>query len=136
MAKKNKTVETGASVGKFLDTIEPEQKRDDCREIATMMAEISKQPAKMWGPSIIGFGTHHYEYESGHSGDICRIGFAPRKANIALYIYGIIGEHDALLKKMGKVKTGKGCIYINKLSDIDTKILKQLMTISLKRTNS
>lgn len=132
MAKKNKTVETGASVEKFLDTIEPEQKRDDCREIARMMAEVSNEPAKMWGPSIIGFGTHHYEYESGHSGDICRIGFAPRKTNIVLYVYGIIGEHDTLLKKMGKVKTSKGCIYINKLSDIDTKILKQVLIISLK----
>lgn len=132
MATKNKTVETDASVGKFLDAIEPEQKRDDCHTIAKMMADVSKQPAKMWGTSIVGFGTYHYEYESGRKGEICAIGFAPRKSNIVLYLNGIVDNHAADLKKMGKVKTGKGCIYINKLSEIDTTILKQLMVKSLK----
>lgn len=131
MAKQNKTVETNLSVEKFIDAVEPEQKRDDCREIIKMMREVSKEEAKMWGTSIVGFGSHHYKYESGHSGDICKIGFAPRKANIVLYMNGIVENHDAELKEMGKVKTGKGCIYINKLSEIDTKILKQLMIKSL-----
>lgn len=131
MAKKNKTVETQAGVEEFLDAIEPEQKRDDCRAIAKMMAEVSREPARMWGSSIVGFGTYHYEYESGRTGDICRMGFAPRKANIVLYLNGIVRNHDAELRKMGKVKTGKGCIYINKLNEIDTTILKQLMKKSL-----
>lgn len=131
MAKKNKTVETQAGVEEFLDAIEPEQKRDDCRAIAKMMAEVSSEPARMWGSSIVGFGTYHYEYESGRTGDICRMGFAPRKANIVLYLNGIVRNHDAELRKMGKVKTGKGCIYINKLNEIDTTILKQLMKKSL-----
>jgi len=132
VAKKNKTVETGSSVEKFLDAIEPEEKRDDCRAIVKMMSDASKEPAKMWGSGIIGFGSYHYEYESGHSGDMCRIGFAPRKANIALYMFNIIGKHDAELKKMGKVKTSKYCVYINSLRDIDTRILNKLITISLK----
>jgi hypothetical protein len=131
MSKKNKTVETNNSVGKFLDTVEPEQKRDDCREISKMMSDVSKEPAKMWGSAIIGFGSYHYEYESGHSGDMCLIGFSPRKANIVLYMKGIVGKYDAELKKMGKVKAKGGCIYINKLSEIDVKILKQLMVKSL-----
>jgi len=132
MAKKNKTVETEASVEKFLDGVEPEQKRDDCRAIAKMMADVSKEKAKMWGTSIIGFGNYHYEYESGRTGDICAIGFAPRKSNIVLYMNGVVENHGDDLKKMGKVKTGKGCVYINKLSEIDTKILKDLMKKSLK----
>jgi hypothetical protein len=131
MAKQNKTKETSANVDKFLDGVKPEQKRDDCRAIAKMMEEVSGQPAKMWGTSIVGFGTRHYEYESGRTGDICIIGFAPRKSNIAMYMGGIVGYHDAELKKMGKVKTGKGCIYLTKLDEIDTKVLKQLMKKSL-----
>lgn len=131
MAKyKLKTTETNLSVEKFLDTVEPEQKRDDCREIMKMMADVTKEPAKMWGPSIIGFGSFHYEYASGHSGDMCRIGFAPRKGNIVLYI-GEPAKFKADLKKLGKVKTGKACVYINKLSEIDTTVLKELMRKSL-----
>lgn len=131
MPRQNKTVETNASVDKFLDKIIPEQKRDDCREIVRMMADVSKEPPKMWGSGIIGFGSYHYEYASGHSGDMCRIGFAPRKTNIALYMFGIVEKHSADLRKMGKVKTSKYCVYINKLSEIDTTILKQLMRKSL-----
>jgi hypothetical protein len=131
MAKQNQTVPTKVSVDKFLDKVEPEEKRDDCRAIVKMMEEVSGEPATMWGPAIIGFGKRHYVYESGREGDTCLIGFAPRKQNIVLYMGGIVGYHDAELKKMGKLKTGKGCIYINKLAEIDTKVFKQLMKKSL-----
>lgn len=132
MAKyKAKTVETEKSVDSFLDKVEPETKRDDCRALAKIMSEVSKEPAKMWGPSIVGFGSYHYVYESGHSGDTCRIGFAPRKQNIVLYMYGIVDNHKDELKKMRKVKTGVGCIYFNKLADLDVKTLKDLMKKSL-----
>ena len=131
MSKQNKTQPTRVSVESFIDKIEPEQKRDDCRAIAKMMEEASGEEATMWGPSIIGFGSVHYQYESGRSGDICKIGFAPRKQNIVLYMAGIVGVHDADLEKMGKVKTGVGCIYINKLEEIDTKVLQKLIKKSL-----
>jgi hypothetical protein len=132
MAKyKAKTVPTEKSVDVFLDKVEPETKRDDCFAIAKMMKEVSGHPAKMWGPAIVGFGSVHYEYASGHSGDMPLIGFSPRKSNIVLYMIDIVGKHDALLRKMGKVKTGKVCVYINKLADLDLGILKDLMKKSV-----
>jgi len=128
MAKyKAKTVVTEQSVDSFLDGVEPETKRDDCRAIAKLMGEVSKEPATMWGPGIIGFGFRHYQYESGHSGDACLVGFAPRKQNIAMYLMGVAGNHDADLKKLGKFKVGGGCIYINKLEDVNTGVLKKLI---------
>ncbi|HZY80844.1 MAG TPA: DUF1801 domain-containing protein [Cyclobacteriaceae bacterium] len=132
MAKyKAKTFETDKSVDTFLNKVEPETKRDDCYAIVKMMEEASGHPPKMWGPAIVGFGSVHYEYETGHSGDMSLIGFSPRKTNIVLYMGGIVGVHDAQLKKMGKVKTGKVCVYINKLKDLDTKELKDLMKKSV-----
>jgi hypothetical protein len=128
---KAKTTPTEKSVDSYLDGVDPETKRDDCRAISKIMADVSKEPATMWGPAIIGFGFKHYEYESGHSGDMCLVGFAPRKQNIVLYLTGIVGNHDAELKKLGKFKVGGGCIYINKLEDIDTGVLKKLIKSSL-----
>ncbi|MGH2646711.1 MAG: DUF1801 domain-containing protein, partial [Ginsengibacter sp.] len=92
--------------------------------------DISKSEPKMWGPTIVGFGQYHYKYESGHEGDMCIIGFSPRKQNITLYISGSINNHPELLEKLGKHKTGKGCLYINRLSDIDHGILKKLIKAS------
>ncbi len=121
---KNKTTQTEVSVDKFLDKVEPERKRDDCRAIARIMEEVTGEPAKMWGPTIIGFGSYHYEYESGHSGDMCRVGFAPRSGNIVLYIFV---DDRAEVKKLGKVKEGKACVYIKKLEDIDLTVFKKLI---------
>jgi hypothetical protein len=123
MATANKTTATAASVDKFIDKVEPESKRDDCRAIIKMMEEVTGEPATMWGPSIVGFGSYHYVYESGHSGDMCRVGFAPRSGNIVLYLQ----NDDPELSKLGKFKKTRGCVYINKLDDIDTKILKKLI---------
>ena len=126
-----KTKQTDESVVKFLNTIEDPSKRKDCFEIAEMMKRESKYEPKMWGTAIIGFGSYHYKYESGHEGDICLVGFSPRKKNITLYIMSGINDHWDLLGKLGKHKTSKGCLYINRLSDIDTNILKELIEISI-----
>ncbi len=126
----NKTKQTNESVEKFINTIEDETKRRDCFEISEMMQAISRNEPKMWGPSIIGFGVRHYKYESGREGDICKIGFSPRKNNITLYIINDNPRQQELLTKLGKHKTGKGCLYINKLGDIDPAILKKLIKAS------
>ena len=122
-----KTKKTDESFAKFLNAIQDEGKRKDCFAIAEMMKDISKHEPKMWGTAIIGFGSYHYKYESGHEGDMCMIGFSPRKQNITLYISGGINNHPDLLEKLGKYKTGKGCLYINKLSDVDTDVLNKLI---------
>lgn len=127
-----KTKATKSSVEKFLDTIENKQKRDDAYTILDMMQKASKEPAKMWGPSIIGFGTYHYKYDSGHEGDMCIIGFSPRKAALTLYIMTGFEGYDELMAKLGKYKTSKACLYIKRLEDVDTKVLKQLITLSVK----
>jgi hypothetical protein len=135
MAKyKAKTVATPKSVDAYLDNIEPEVKRDDCRAIASLMAEVSKEPATMWGTGIVGFGSKHYQYESGHSGDMPLIAFAARKQNIVLYILDNVGNFEADLKKLGKYKAGVACIYINKLEDLDKAVLKKLIKTSLELT--
>ncbi|MEO8766509.1 MAG: DUF1801 domain-containing protein [Ginsengibacter sp.] len=126
-----KTKQTDESVAKFLDTIPDPDKRKDCIEIAEIMKQVSKFEPKMWGTAIIGFGNYHYKYESGREGDTCLVGFSPRKKNITLYATTGIGSHEDLLEKLGKYKMSKSCLYINKLSDINTKILKQLIKISI-----
>ena len=120
----NKTQATDASVEAFLAKVEPEQRRDDGRAVTEMMARITGEPATMWGPSIIGFGTHHYRYESGREGDICRIGFSPRKAQLVFYIGAGSGRLDPLLATLGKHSTGKGCLYIKKLDDVNRAVLE------------
>ena len=123
----NKTQATDVSVEAFLAQVEPEQRRDDGRVVTEMMARITGEPATMWGPSIIGFGTHHYRYESGREGDICRIGFSPRKAQLVFYIGAGSGRVDPLLAKLGKHSTGKGCLYIRKLSDVNRGVLEAMI---------
>jgi len=126
----NKTQATDASVEAFLAKVEPEQRRADGRAVTEMMARITGEPATMWGPSIIGFGTHHYRYESGREGDICRIGFSPRKAQLVFYIGAGSGRLDPLLAQLGKHSTGKGCLYIKSLADVKQAVLEQLITES------
>ena len=122
-----KTKKTDESFSKFLNIIEDETKRNDCFEIAEMMKQVSKCEPKMWGTAIIGFDSYHYKYESGHEGDMCMIGFSPRKQSITLYISAGINNQKNLLEELGKHKTSKGCLYINKLADVNTEVLKKLI---------
>lgn len=127
-ASSNKTVPTRASVNAFITAVENDTRRQDAKVLTKMMQEISGEKPTMWGPAIIGFGTVHYKYDSGREGDILRLGFSPRKANLALYL-----KHDkALLAKLGKHKTSVACLYINKLADVDMEILRQLIAASWK----
>ncbi len=121
-----KTKVNTASVTDFLNGIKDETKRADSFEILKMMQQVTKQEPKMWGSSIVGFGNYHYKYESGREGDWFVIGFSPRKQELTLYGMGNWLESD-LLKKLGKYKTGKGCLYIKKLEHVDTKVLKEML---------
>jgi len=127
-----KTKASDASVTDFLSNVDNEQKRKDCSEIVRIMEQITKEEPKMWGPSIVGFGSYHYKYESGREGDSPIMGFSPRKQNITLYILSDFERHQGLMKKLGKHSTGKACLYIKRLSDVDVDVLKELMTESLK----
>jgi Domain of unknown function (DU1801) len=116
------------SVDKFLDGIEDEERRADCKAIAEMMREATGEEPKMWGSGIVGFGNYHYKYESGREGDTMVVGFAPRKSDITLYLSpGLAEEHSALLEKLGKCKLGKGCLYVKRLRDVDAKALHRLI---------
>jgi len=123
-----KTKATGESVDNFLKGI-PENRRKDCYAILEIMKKATKAEPKMWGPSIIGLGDYHYKYESGRENDWFITGFSPRKQNLTLYMMG--GFNGETLKKLGKYKTGKGWLYINKLEDVDLKVLKELVTKSV-----
>ena len=125
-----KTKVNEASVTDFLNNIDEEQKRKDCFEIVRVMEQVTKEKPKMWGSSIIGFGSYHYKYETGREGDMMKVGFSPRKQNITLYIRGGLEEYQGLLKKLGKHSTGKGCLYIKRLSDIDVDVLKEMINES------
>ena len=138
MATENKTKENEASVEAFLNGIEDEQRRKDCQAVAKLMQQVTKQKPKMWGSAIVGFGSYHYKYASGREGDSPLTGFSPRKQNLTLYIVAGFDDYEALMKKLGKHKTGKVCLYINKLSEIDVAVLKQLIQKSvehMKKTN-
>ena len=130
-----KTVQTEASVEDFLNLIENDQKREDCFEIVKMMKQVTKKEPKMWGPSIIGFGSYHYKYESGREGDAPQIGFSPRKQNITLYILLGADHENPLLQKLGKHSTGKGCLYIKRLVDVDKKVLQELIKESFAKAH-
>ncbi len=129
-----KTKETSASVEDFINTVKDEQKRKDSFVILEMMKKATGEEPKMWGSSVIGFGNVRYKRPTtGREVDWLKIGFSPRKANLSLYISVGIKEHAAALKKLGKHKTGVGCLYINKLEDIDMKVLKGMIDASLNR---
>src|SRR5215216_5870328 len=127
-----KTQATKSSVDTFLQGIKDEKRRQDCYVILKIMQKATKAKAKMWGTSIVGFGDAHYVYESGREGDWFITGFSPRKQNLTLYIMGGFHQFEDLMKKLGKHSTGKGCLYINKLEDVDTKVLKEIITKSVK----
>lgn len=127
-----KTKQTAASVEHFINLIGDEQKRRDSVTILNLMKKASGEEPKMWGSSLIGFGYKRYKSPSGREVDWFLIGFSPRKANLSLHLTMDIKQHAATLKKLGKHKTGMGCLYINKLSDIDLNVLKGLIDIGLK----
>lgn len=131
MSKANKTQETSEDVFQFIEFVENEQKRIDSLKIIELMSDLTRAKPKMWGPSIIGFGNYHYKYASGREGDFFRIGFSPRKQNISLYIMSGFSHYEELLKKLGKHKTGKSCLYINRLDDISEAVLVEIMSRSL-----
>jgi hypothetical protein len=122
-----------ASVEEFLSKVADEQKRKDSFEIIKIMKQVTKADPKMWGPAIIGFGSYHYKYESGREGDMPQIGFSPRKQNLTLYIGVGDNSDNPLLKKLGKYTTGKVCLYIKKLADVDGKVLQELIADSFKK---
>ncbi len=122
-----KTKKTDLNVDSFLNTIPDDQKKKDAFFILKLMEKATKSKAKMWGTAIIGFGDRHLVYESGRELDLFVMGFSPRKQNFALYISGAVEKQQALLKKLGKHKTGKGCLYINRLEEVDLKVLKEII---------
>ena len=126
-----KTKPTGVAVDAFLDAVPDPQRREDAKKVRAMMERVSGHPAKMWGPSIVGFGTYHYKYESGHEGDMARIGFSPRARELVLYLLGDIPSHQVLMDRLGKYKTGKCCLYIKRLSDVDETVLEELTAETL-----
>jgi len=128
---KNKTTETAENVTDFINKVKDETKRDDSFEIIKLITRATGLKPKMWGPSIVGFGSYHYKYDSGHEGEAPLVGFSPRAAAISLYMACDPQKREGLLKKFGKHKTGKGCIYIKKLADIDTDVLKEMAVSSV-----
>ena len=128
-----KTKASNASVTAFLKSIADPQRRQDAMAVATMMESITRTKPTMWGTNIVGFGTQHYKYTSGREGDWFRTGFSPRKDSLTLYITSSFDQYPDLMEKLGKYKTGVACLHIKKLSDVDQKVLKQLIARSLKR---
>lgn len=127
----NKTQPTKSSVTEFIKAIDDPQKRADARKVAAMMRKATGKRAKMWGSSIVGYGTYHYKYASGREGDFMVAGFSPRKQALTVYIMAGFSKYDALMKKLGKYKTGKSCLYIKRLSDVDEAVLQQLIDESV-----
>ena len=127
-----KTKKNEDNVLDFIDGVEDRQKRQDCHEIMEIMKEITGEDPKMWGSSIVGFGSYHYKYDSRGEGDWFLTGFSPRKQNLSLYIMSGFGQYDSLLSNLGKYKTGKSCLYVKKLGDINRDILKEMITSSVQ----
>jgi hypothetical protein len=122
----NKTKATEASVASYFATIENQTRRKDCEALAELMAKATNQPPTMWGASIVGFGSYHYKYDSGREGDACMTGFSSRKGDISVYLTSFPG-HEELLAMLGKHKSGKACLYVRTLSDVDLNVLEQLI---------
>lgn len=130
--KENKTKQTNENVEWFLSSIEEDQKREDCQNLLDIMQEITQQPPKMWGTSIVGFGEYHYKYKTGREGDWFLTGFAPRKQALTLYLMCDL-LHDGLdFEGLGKYKKGKGCLYVKRLSDVNLNVLKRIIKDSIK----
>ena len=135
-----KTKPTEITAESFIDTVEHPGKREDAKVLDALFRKVTGEAPRMWGPTIVGYGQYHYRYDSGHEGDICRVGFSPRKARHSLYVScSCNGEEDpaftALLERMGKHSRGNGgCLYVNKLADIDLGVLEQMIAMGWKRS--
>lgn len=128
----NKTQPTGASVTAFLNSIDDPRKKKDARKVASMMRRATGHRAKMWGPSIVGYGRYHYKYDSGREGDFMLTGFSPRKQAMTIYIIPGFTPFQALMNKLGKYKSSRSCLYIRKLEDVDEAVLEKLINQSVK----
>jgi hypothetical protein len=128
----NKTKPTKASVTAFIKSIEDPERRADVRKVAAMMRRATGKRAKMWGASIVGYGTYHYKYASGREGDFMITGFSPRKQALTVYILAGFKKYDSLMKKLGRYKTGKSCLYVKRLSDVDETVLERLINESVR----
>lgn len=131
----NKTKPTQISAQDFIEAVEHPGKRADAKVLDALFQKVTGLDPVMWGASIIGYGSYHYKYDSGHEGDMCRVGFSPRKAKHSLYLLscsvdGDEAEYAALREKLGKYSSGKGCLYVNKLADIDLGVLEQMIAMS------
>ena len=127
----NKTQPTKLKVSEFIAAVEDPQKRKDCRELMKLMREVTGKRATMWGTSIVGFGKYHYKYASGREGDHILTGFSPRKQALTVYVISGFKAHPKLMEKLGKYKTGKSCLYIKSLDDIDRSVLAELIERSV-----
>lgn len=126
-----KTQQNDASVDDFLKSVDSDDRQNDCIALLSMMTRITQKVPKMWGDSIVGFGSYHYKYKSGREGDWFVTGFAPRKKELTVYIMPGFDKYSALMEKLGKYKTGKSCLYIKRLSDVDSTVLEDLITQSI-----
>jgi hypothetical protein len=128
----NKTIENKASVSAFLNSIDDPRRRSDAKKVAAIMRRVTGKPPRIWGTSIVGYGKYHYKYASGREGDFMLVGFSPRKQSLAVYIMPGFEEFQALMKKLGKYKTGKACLNIKNLEDVDLTVLEKLIERSVK----
>lgn len=131
-----KTKLNDANVQSFLNTVDDDEKRADCVRVAELMSKVTGEEPKMWGPSIIGFGSTHLKYPTGRELDWMLTGFSPRKANITLYIMSGFARYDELMSKLGKYKTGKSCLYIKRLADVDMNVVEELVAASVEHVKS
>lgn len=132
----NKTRPRAADVDAYLAAIEPAAKREDAETICAMLRRLTGDPPVLWGPSMIGFGSYHYRYDSGREGESFRIGFSPRKASLVVYIVDGFPKYAALTARLGKFRTGKSCLYINRLADIDLSVFEELARASIDYMNA
>ncbi|KRE78844.1 DUF1801 domain-containing protein [Arthrobacter sp. Soil762] len=132
----NKTQATGASVDEFLAAVEDSVRHRDGLRLLALMREITGKEPEMWGPTIVGFGRYHYKYESGREGDAAAVGFSPRKASLSLYGLTYGPEAAELLPRLGKHKTGAGCLYVNRLKDVDQAVLAELITAGYRHVTT
>jgi hypothetical protein len=133
MAYEARTKPTEVSVADFIAAVENPQRRADAETLCALFEDVSGEPPKMWGPSIIGFGAYHYRYASGHEGDAPRLGFSPRKAQTVVYVMSGFAGQDEMIARLGKVKTSVACLYVNRLNQIDLGVLREMAVASLKQ---
>ncbi len=135
-ANTNKTAAGDGDVRAFIDTVADDQRRRDAQLLVDLMSEVTRQPAVMWGTSIVGFGSRHYRYESGREGDIAAVCFSPRKAQTVLYVTGGLELYDDLLAQLGPHQTGKGCIYLKRVDQVDPGALREIVARSYRAAST